>query len=520
MTITAVQEKKEKSIMTNTFIKELENMYNIKNTENSALAYKSTLSKVYDMFAFGGAYRNRSDEDVIKLFKEAYDENPELALKCLFYLGDIRGGQGERRFFDVCFKWLCQYNPVVAECLIPLIAEYRRWDEVVKTTYNTPCWNVAVNIIKNQLYFDIKDNNVSLCAKWMPSENASSKETKKLATQLRTDLGITAKQYRKMLSHLRAKIKLVESQMSQNRWNEIEFDKLPSKAGFKYRAAFARNPETAEKYRDFINSKKTKVNAGTLYPYEIVRKARAYSYFSNNNEVITLDKYWNNLKDYFNGADNSIMCVCDFSGSMTWGNTNILPIDVSLSLGLYTAERMNGPFKNCFISFSNHPQFHKVLGNTIVEKVNTALQTAEYANTNLPAVFDLFYNMIEDGRANSDDLPKTLVIISDMEIDNGSTFRSKSEARTTMDQIAVKWAKAGLRFPNIVYWNVNARNNTILQEPSSRITYVSGCSPAIFTQVLAGKNGIDLMLDTIDNNPRYEPIRNAYIRAITSSNEF
>lgn len=506
--------------MTNTFIKELENMYNTKNTENSALAYKSTLSKVYDMFAFGGAYRNRSDEDVIKLFKDAYEENPELALKCLFYLGDIRGcGQGERRFFDVCFKWLCQHEAVVAECLIPLIAEYRRWDEVVKTTYNTPCWDAAVNIIKNQLYFDIKDNNVSLCAKWMPSENASSKETKKLAAQLRTDLDITAKQYRKMLSHLRAKIKLVESQMSQNRWNEIEFDKLPSKAGFKYRAAFARNPETTVKYRDFINSKKTKVNAGTLYPYEIVRKAR-YSYFYNNNEVITLDKYWNNLKDYFNGADNSIMCVCDFSSSMAWGNKDILPIDVSLSLGLYTAERMNGPFKNHFISFSNRPQFHEVRGNTIVKKVNTALRTAEYANTNLPAVFDLFYNMIKSKRVVPEDLPKTLIVISDMEIDAISTFHSKTEAQATMDTIANKWAAAGLRFPNIVYWNVNARNNTILQEPSSRITYVSGCSPAIFTQVLAGKNGIELMLSTIDNNPRYEPVKIAYTRAIASSYEF
>ena len=493
--------------MTNTFIKKLENMSNTKNTENSALAYKSTLSKVYDMFAFGGAYRNRSDEDVIKLFKEAYDENPELALKCLFYLGDIRGcGQGERRFFDVCFKWLCQYNPVVAECLIPLIAEYRRWDEVVKTTYNTSCWNVAVNIIKNQLYFDIKDNNVSLCAKWMPSENASSKETKKMAAQLRTDLGFTAKQYRKMLSHLRAKIKLVESQMSQNHWNEIEFDKLPSKAGFKYRAAFTRNPETAVKYRDFINSKKTKVNAGTLYPYEIVRKARTHSSYSNNNEVITLDKYWNNLKDYFNGADNSIMCVCDFSGSMEWGNKDILPIDVSLSLSLYTAERMSGPFKNCFISFSNHPQFHKVLGNTIVEKVNAALCTAECANTDLPAVFDLFYNMIKSKKVIPEDLPKTLIVISDMEIDAISTFQSKTEAKATMDIIASKWEAAGLRFPNIVYWNCNARNNTILQEPSSHITYVSGCSPAIFTQVLAGKNGIELMLSILVDSGRYDPI--------------
>jgi hypothetical protein len=312
-----------------------------------------------------------------------------------------------------------------------------------------------------------------------------------------------------MLSALRAKIKLVESQMSQNRWNEIEFDKLPSKAGLKYRAAFGRNPETADRYRAFISNKSTKVNAGTLYPYEIVERARSYNAYK---EADVLDKYWINLKDYLNGADNSMMCVCDFSGSMTWGS-GTLPIDVSLSLGLYTAERMSGPFKDCFISFSSRPQFHRVRGGDIVEKVRNALSTAEYANTNLPAVFDLFYNMIATGKAKKEDVPKTLVIISDMEIDAGSTFRNKRDAETTMDKIAARWAQAGIRFPNVIYWNVNARNNTILQTPSSRISYVSGCSPTIFTQVLTGKTGIDLMLEAL-NSTRYEPVEQAYIASI------
>lgn len=496
----------------NTFINELERQFNTKKTENGADALHSTLSKVYDMFAFGGAYRNRSDADVIKLFSDAYDENPALALKCLFYLGDIRGGQGERRFFDVCYNWLAKEHPMVASRLLQYIPEYRRWDEVLKVTAGTRCWNDAIALIKHQLKEDILSKGYpSLCAKWMPSLNASSQKTVALANKTRDSLGLTSRQYRKMLSGLRAQIKLVESQMSQNRWEEIQFDKLPSKAGIKYRTAFGRNPTTSEKYRNFINSKETKVNAGTLYPYEIIRKARANipSYFNyDGDEIAVLDKYWNNLKDYLNGADNSIMCVCDFSGSMAWcgyQNQNVLPIDISLSLGIYTAERMGGPFKDRFISFSSHPQLHRVYGDTIVDKVKNVLRTAEIANTNLPAVFDLFYDMVENGRANSDDLPKTLVIISDMEINGGSNFRSKSEASTAMDRIAAKWAKAGLRFPNVVYWNVNARNNTILQEPSSRITYVSGCSPSIFEQVLSGKNGIELMLDVLKSE-RYAVI--------------
>ena len=79
--------------MENTFMENLTNATNFMVTENGALAHKSTRSMVYDMFAFGGAYRKRTDEDCIWLFKNAYEENPELALKCLFYLRDCRGGK-------------------------------------------------------------------------------------------------------------------------------------------------------------------------------------------------------------------------------------------------------------------------------------------------------------------------------------------------------------------------------------------------------------------------------------------
>jgi len=85
--------------MKNTFLNELKKETNYKLTENRGVAYKSTLNAIYDMFALGGAYRSRSDEDCILLFKNAFEEDKELALKCLFYLRDVRGGQRRKKIF-------------------------------------------------------------------------------------------------------------------------------------------------------------------------------------------------------------------------------------------------------------------------------------------------------------------------------------------------------------------------------------------------------------------------------------
>ena len=351
----------------NTFISALEEQFNYKFTENGAVALTTTGSKVYDMFAFGAAYRNRSDSDCLLLFKKAYEEDPTLALKCLFYIRDCRGGQGERHFFRICMRWLARTYPTVAADLIEQISEYGRYDDLFEL-FNTPIEDNVLQFIVYQLILDMesvqKENQgISLLAKWMPSENAHSAEAKSRARKIRHYIGMDSKQYRKMLSKLRDRINILERLMSANRWEEIEFDKIPSKAGFIYRNAFARRDIIAKKYEDFIRNNKTKVNATTLYPYEIVKQAR---YYHNEVEREAINKYWTNLPDYLNGSDMSMMCVVDTSGSMCWtslGNAqSTQPIDVAISLGMYCAERMTGPFANKYISFSRYPKLINIEG--------------------------------------------------------------------------------------------------------------------------------------------------------------
>jgi hypothetical protein len=491
----------------NTYLNELKEMSNFGLTENGGIKRKSTLNMVYDMFALGGAYRNRSDEDCILLFKNAFEENQNLALKCLFYLRDCRGGQGERRFFRLCYHWLANNYPKIAEKNIENIACYARWDDILYSCVGTKVEKQALDFIAKQLLLDVNSKTPSLLGKWLPSENASAASTKMLGGIVREHLGMTHKQYRKTLSTLRERINIVERLMSENRWGEIEFDKIPSKAGLIYKNAFARRDLIAAKYEAFAKDEKTTVNAGVLYPYEVVAKAResfkcSYgwnSYYKSNlseTDRLMLEKYWNNLKDYFNGKQSNILCVVDTSGSMRG-----TPIDVAISLGMYCAERAGGPFKDHYISFSSRPQLIKVEGVDFVDKVYRIYQTNLCENTNLTAVFDLLLATAK--KSKPEDIPDTICVISDMEIDYMSNWSGKT-ASTEMEKVRAKWAKAGYKLPRLVYWNVDARQNTIL-DSGPDVTFVSGMSPAIFESVITGKNGIDLMLDKLLSD-RYKAI--------------
>lgn len=492
----------------NTFMRELKEATNIAFTTNEATAYKSTLSAVYDLFAFGGAYRRKSDEDCRILFQKAYEEDKDLALKCLFYLRDIRGGgQGERRFFRVCFNWLAKNDPRVAANLLPQASEYCRWDDVIYSAADSPLKERAFQICRDQLRLDDSCKGaVSLCAKWMPSINASSEQTKALANELRRYMKLTQKEYRQLLSRLRKKINVLERLMSAGKWDEIDFSKIPSKAGLKYRNAFARRDIIKEKYKSFVQDNSKTVNADTLYPYDIVRSA--LNWRGDKVDLAAINKYWQNQKDYLEGKPCKMICVCDTSGSM-WGT----PMNVAIGLSLYCAERIGGPFKNRYISFASRPQLIETVGEDFVEKVLRIYNTNLCDNTNLEATFRLLKETCL--RANPEDRPETVVVISDMQIDEmtGESFWgtgggkqwTMDTAEAEMDIIMKDWIASGLEPVNLVYWNVNAANPTILQKPNSRVSFVSGCSPTLFKQIMTGKQGVDLMLEALLND-RYAPI--------------
>ena len=500
----------------NTLLNEMKAATNYTLTENGGITHKTTNSDLLDMFAMGAAMRNRPDEDVILMFKKAFAENAELAMKMLFYIRDVRGGQGERRFFRVVLKWAAN-EPEIRESVrknIKYIPEFGRWDDLYWLC-DTCLEKDMFAFMKNQLALDLECNTPSLLAKWMKSENASSGKTIHLANLTRQYLGMSHREYRKTLSILRARINVLEVLMSANRWDEIEFDKIPSKAGLIYKNAFARRDIIKAKYEAFAKDENTKVNAGTLYPYEVVEKAIEvmgnwyYGYRDNvpldNVDRLMVNKYWANLTDYFAGAKLNALCMIDTSGSMAG-----TPINVATALGMYCAERNKGPWANHYISFSSRPQLIETEGVDFCDKVARIVSTNLCENTNIEAAFDMVLNTCVRQHLSQDELPEYMIVISDMEFDNatGNGWRHnngsmcKENAETVMETIERKFNAAGYHMPKLIYWNVDARQANIPMIGNHYVSYVSGFSPSIFKSILTGKTGWDLMLEAI-NAERY-----------------
>ena len=504
------------------FLNAMKNATNFTYTENGALTHKSTGTDLYDMFALGGAMRTRSDEDVILMFQKAYKENPVYAMKCLFYLRDVRGGQGERRFFRTVMKYMAKYNADAIRDMIQHIPEYGRWDDLY-VFVDTPLEKDTFEFIKGQLALDVQCKTPSLLGKWLKSENTSSAESRKLAHITKTYMGMTSRQYRKTLSILRARINIVERLMSENRWDEIEFDKIPSCAGLIYKNAFARHDIEREKngartYEDFAKDTTTKVNAKALYPYEVVDKAlnrmrRSWgsTVALDDTDRLMINKYWDNLADYFNGKTFNGMAIVDTSGSMC-GSEASAPINVAISLGMYCAEKAKGPFQNHFISFESNPHFIEVEGVDFCDKVYRVSRAPWGGSTNIEGAFDMMLDVAIANHCAQDEIPQNLIVISDMEFNycvSSNAYRSSwgggGVNDTLFEKMRAKWAAHGYVMPHLVFWNVQARQNNIPMRDEANVSYVSGMSPVIYEMLLSGKTAQDLMYEKLDSE-RYAPI--------------
>ena len=473
-------------------------------TENGAVTLTSSGKHCLDLFFTAGAMRNRSEEDIAAAVTRAYTEDPVTALKIIFFARDIRGGLGERRFFRTALNCLTWLDAEAVSRNIEFIPEYGRWDDLL-TLFGTRLGLKATQLIGAQLAADTEamknGEEVSLLAKWLPSANTSSEQTRAHARTLMKMLGMNASVYRKTLSALRAYIDIIENRLREKDYT-FDYSKQPSRAMLKYRGAFLRNDN--KRYDEYIKrvlSGKETLNADTLYHYDIVRSCFGRP---EKSERRALDATWRSLPS-FGGSSENALAVIDGSGSMTWApNGNIRPIDVALSLGIYFAEHNKGGFAGHFITFSGRPQLVEIKGDDIFSKVQYCSTYNEVANTDLEAVFRLLLETAVKNRLPQKDMPSKLFIISDMEFDC-CVYGGSDE--TLFRSMKAMYAREGYKLPEIVFWNVNSRSQNIpVSMNETGAALVSGASPAIFNMVMSGNISPEKVMNDILSSKRYAPI--------------
>ena len=495
-------------------------------TENGAVGFRTTGKELLDLNFAVASLRKASDMDIINKFIRAYFEDKVVAVKWLFYARDAREGLGERRLFRVVMEEFANQEHKAAKELLKLVPEYGRWDDLW-CLLDTDLVDDVVAVVKTQLTEDFENmsngKSISLCAKWMPSANASSEQTKKYAKIFCKKFGDTPRNYRKTLSKMREYIDVVERKMSSNEWVDINYEAVPSRANLIYNNAFLRNDEDRRRlYLGALEKGEAKINASVLFPHDIVHK---YGYAYNRVDA-ALEGMWKALPDTVKGCGNTIV-VADGSGSMQCTvdyGSGVTALEVANSLAIYFAERSSGEFKDKYITFSERPQLVDLSqGKNLREKLAIARMHNEVANTNIEAVFDLILSTAVNNRMAQEDIPANILIVSDMEFDACATTNTAGRStgwgwsgprvrptETLFETIAKKYAAHGYKLPRLVFWNVNSRTGTIpVKNNDLGVALVSGFSVNIVKMVMSNKtNPYECLLETL-NSERYQAVEDA-----------
>ena len=489
--------------------------YNVSITENGAIGYKTTGHPLLDINFAASSLRNKSDREIVDMFEKAYYDTPLDSILWLFYLRDVRGGMGERRSFRIILKHMAENHPKEIAGVIPYIAEYGRYDDMwvlLETQFKDP----VIRLIKEQIVSDlngVKENKpISLLGKWLPSRCSKNAKNKQYVNLICTNLGISPYTYQKITSTLRKHLKIVECDMSAGRWSVIDYNKVPAKANLLYNSAFLKHDE--ERRRSYLEALENhedgvKINAGTLFPHDIVHK-----YWDNLKCDQTLEELWKALPG--GTGDANIMIVCDGSGSM-WqpidrkaGYNSLQAVEACFALTIYFAERMTGVYKNRFITFGSRPKYISIANcKTLRNKIDLLRMYDDCSSTNVEAVFDMVLETAVNNQLTQEQLPSTVLILSDMEFNDSYACNPRLDA-TLFGHITKKYETVGYKMPKLAFWNLCSRTGTIpMKQNENGLVLVSGFSPATMKMVMSGNlDPFDAMLDVLYTE-RYRPIYEA-----------
>lgn len=472
--------------------------------------------------------------------REASAENKIDTLILSYYIRDCRGGKGERDLGRRAITWYGLEYPLRMLKTIHLLPEYGRWDDLLiffpgvinldKNAVENYCLsdisptrveninrlqNAVVDLFVQQLQADLKNmkegtGNVSLCAKWAPTENDSMDREHHLVKIMCKKMNITPKMYRKeFTTPLRSHIKVVESLMCSDNWERIDFNIVPSCAMLRLKASFEKHvPIQYNEWKNKLSTGESQVKGKQLFPYEIVREIRTRPGYN-----IVTEKQWQEIAKTINtsGKLQSVLCVCDVSGSMdSWGYRNknatvsFTPKDVAMSLSLIISEVVQGSFANHIIAFHETPSFVVTNQKTLHERLNYLSRAPWGMSTNLLRVFTLILEKAKQFDLKQNDMPQKVIIFSDMQFDAAC-----DNSKTNFQAIDLMYEQSGYKRPQLVFWNITG-STTDFPVTTNQVdtALISGFSPSIVDAVMDDKSFTPLsIMEDVLNSTRYQPIR-------------
>ena len=478
-------------------------------SEYFSLIMQSTNNSVGATQTWNGAFSNDSSgEDLTNLFysscrgidRSRFEEllnaswiaSPLYTLKCIAYIRDIRGGKGERQLGRWALEWLSSKSPSDLERNIKsYVDQYGRWDDLLSlVTLNK---DLVCSTFKAQLVADLEslggNKSISLCAKWVPSEGKSVDKKTHIFKHIAAAMEISNSDLRHQLTSLRKKIDLVESHLCDMTLEQVNYSHVPSKCMHihsKPKNAFIRRDEARfNEYKQALVKGEAKINASTLFPHEIVNS----TYNSQDDAII--DAQWHCMIEKLSAEEkhhlSKTMAVVDVSGSMMNGTSSARPIDVAIAIGLLVSEmNPNSALKNKILTFSSNPRFHSVTGTTLRARCQSINHSDWAMSTDFIKAFRLILDTAKQHKLTQENLPDTLIVISDMQFNSGT---NENEYLSNYEILYKEYEQAGYKVPKLVFWNVNGSTKDYpVVAGNTNTALVSGFSIDILKDVLAGED--------------------------------
>lgn len=450
-------------------------------TNEGATQYDHSLNHEVEFFSKAGSlFSTKTKKDfygnsttALELFKTMWIAgNKELSMKLLFWLRDCRGGAGNRSGFRDCMRWLAETEPAWLNANTSLIPEHGRWDDL-RYLFGTDVEEEAVKV-----WVDAIKKGHGLASKWADRTDKPILRSLRKSGTVR-DIG----EFRRLLSKNRDNI--VERKMCQNEWDAIKYPHVPSVAMSRLNKAFGRHdPEGFAKFKEKVEKGEEKINASVLFPHDCTRAVY-------NGDKQIADAQFTALPNFMEGTKRRIMPIVDTSGSMGCNvGGSIRAIDVSTSLGLYCSDRIEGPFHRKFIQFCDEGKFTDWTGKKFSEcyagggYYSRGIFNGAIGSTRIDKALDLILSMATTWQATDEQIPNTLLIISDMQFTGGCS----TDNMTVVEHCIKKWEDAGYSRPDILYWNTNgyAGAPTTINHPN--VGLVSGFTPSVLKAVLTGED--------------------------------